>query len=90
VIVTAIWWWERLAVNKQRLQRFNTERFNLNKLNDVEDKENYCNEVSNRFAPLEDLGTEMESNSAWETIRGNLNISSKKSLGYFVLKKHKP
>jgi hypothetical protein len=30
---------ERLAVNKQRSQRFNTERFNLKKLNNVEGKE---------------------------------------------------
>jgi hypothetical protein len=30
---------KRLAVNKQRLQRFNMERFNLKKLIEVEDKE---------------------------------------------------
>jgi hypothetical protein len=30
---------ERLAVNKQRSHRFCMERFNLNKLNEVEDKE---------------------------------------------------
>jgi hypothetical protein len=30
---------ERLAVNKQRSHRFNMERFNLKKLNDVEGKE---------------------------------------------------
>jgi hypothetical protein len=32
---------ERLAVNKQRSQRFHTERFNLKKLNEVEGKEKY-------------------------------------------------
>jgi hypothetical protein len=26
----------------------------------------------------------------WETIRENINISTKESLGYFELKKHKP
>jgi hypothetical protein len=31
----------------------------------------------------------MEINSAWETIRENINISAKESLGYFELKKHK-
>jgi uncharacterized metal-binding protein YceD (DUF177 family) len=33
------------------------ERFNLKKLNEVESKEQYCAEVSNRFAALEDLDT---------------------------------
>jgi hypothetical protein len=36
---------ERLAVNKQRLQRFHLERFNLKKLNEVEVEEQYCVEV---------------------------------------------
>jgi hypothetical protein len=39
---------------------------------------------------LEDLDTEVEINSAWETIRGNIKISAKESIGYFKLKKHKP
>jgi hypothetical protein len=48
------------------------ERFNLMKLNEVEGKEQYRIEVSNRFAALEDLDAEMEINSAWETIRENI------------------
>jgi hypothetical protein len=44
------------------------ERFNLKKLNEVEGKEQYHVEVSNRFASLEHLDTEAEINSAWETI----------------------
>jgi hypothetical protein len=39
---------------------------------------------------LEDLDTEVEINSAWETIRDNIKISAKESLGYFEFKKHKP
>jgi hypothetical protein len=81
---------ERLAVNKQRSQRFHMERFNLKKLNEVEDKEQYHVEVSNKFAALEDLDTEVEINSAWETIRENVKISAKESQGYYELKKHKP
>jgi hypothetical protein len=46
---------ERLAVNKQRSHRFHMERFNLIKLNEIEGKEQYRVEVSNRFAALEDL-----------------------------------
>jgi hypothetical protein len=64
-------------------------RFNLKKLNDVEGKEQFQVEVSNRFAALEDLNTEVEINSAWETIRENIKISAKESLGCFELKKHK-
>jgi hypothetical protein len=39
---------------------------------------------------LEDLDTEVEINSAWETIREYIKISAKVSLGYLELKKHKP
>jgi hypothetical protein len=46
---------ERLAVNKQRSHRLHMERFNLKKLNEVEGKEQYHVEVSNRFTALEDL-----------------------------------
>jgi hypothetical protein len=52
---------ERLAVNKQRSHRFHMERFNL-KLNKVESKEQYCVEVSNRFAALEGLDAEVKIN----------------------------
>jgi hypothetical protein len=38
---------------------------------------------------LEDLDKEVEINSAWETIRENIKISVKDSLGYFELK-HMP
>jgi hypothetical protein len=36
------------------------------------------------------LDDEVKINSAWETIRENIEISAKESLGYFELKKHKP
>jgi hypothetical protein len=55
---------KRLVVNKQRSQRFNMERFNLKKLNDVEGKEQFHVEVSNRFAGLEDLDAKVEISSA--------------------------
>jgi hypothetical protein len=68
---------ERLAVNKQRSHRFHMERFSLKKLNEVEGKEQFCVDLSNRFAALEDLGTEVEISSAWETIRENIKIIAK-------------
>jgi hypothetical protein len=64
------------------------ERFNIKKLNEIEGKEQYHVDVSNRFAFLEGLDTVVEINSAWETIRENIEISAKESLGYCELKKH--
>jgi hypothetical protein len=81
---------ERIAVNKQRLHKFHTERFNLKKLSEVEGKEKFCVEVSNRFAVLENVDAEVEINTVWETIRENIQISAKESLGYYEKKKHKP
>jgi hypothetical protein len=40
---------ERLSVNKQLSQRVIMERYNLKKLNDVEGKDQFRVEVSNRF-----------------------------------------
>jgi hypothetical protein len=81
---------ERLAVNKQISHSLHTERFSLKKLNEVESKEQFCIEISNRFAALDDLDAELDINSAWEMIRENIKISAKESLGYLELKKHKP
>jgi hypothetical protein len=81
---------EKLAVNKQRSQRFDMERFNLKKLKVVGGKEQFRVEVSNRFAALEDLDIEVEINSAWETFRENIKISAKESIGYLEVKNHKP
>jgi hypothetical protein len=44
-------------------------------------KEKYSVEVSNRFAALEDLDTEVEINSDWEMIREHIKISGKENLG---------
>jgi hypothetical protein len=69
---------ERLAANKQKSQRFHMERFNIKKLNEVEGKEKYCNEVSNRFATLEDLDAEVKINSTWKTIRETIKDQYKR------------
>jgi hypothetical protein len=42
------------------------------------------------FAALEDLDTEVKTNSAWKTIRENIRISAKETLRYYKLRKHKP
>jgi hypothetical protein len=38
---------------------------------------------------LENLDTEVDINRAWKTIRENIRISAKESLGYYELKKQK-
>jgi hypothetical protein len=64
---------ERLAVSEQRLQIFHMKRFNPKKVKELEGKEQYRVEVSNRFAGLEDFDTEVDIISAWETIRDYQN-----------------
>jgi 50S ribosomal subunit-associated GTPase HflX len=81
---------ETVALNNRRSHKFHLERFNLKKLNEVEGKEKYRFEVSNKFAALEDLYAEVEINSAWETIRENIKISAREGLSYIELKKHRP
>jgi hypothetical protein len=46
--------------------------------------------VSNRFEVLEEFDTEVNINSAWETIKGNINILAKESADHYEWKKHKP
>jgi uncharacterized Zn finger protein len=65
------------------------ERFNLEMLNVVEGKEKYHFEISNMFAALENLNTEMEIKCAWEMIRENIKMFAKESPGCNELKKHK-
>jgi hypothetical protein len=45
---------ERLVLCKRRSYIFNMKGFNLKKLNEVESKDRYRVEVSNRFSALED------------------------------------
>jgi hypothetical protein len=52
------------------------ENFIPEKLNEVEGKEQYRAEISNRFAALENLDAEVDYNRAWETIRENIKISA--------------
>jgi hypothetical protein len=81
---------ERLAVSKQTTHKFQMERFGLKKLDEVEGKEQYRVEISNKFAALENLDDDGNINIAWETIRENIKISAKESVGYYELKKHTP
>jgi hypothetical protein len=79
---------ERLAVSIHTTHKFQMERFNLNKLNEVEGKEQYRVEISNRCMALESLDDDGDINRAWQTIKENMKVSAKESLGYYELKKH--
>jgi hypothetical protein len=80
---------ERLAVRKAA-QKFNGERFNLRKLNDLEVRKQYWIEITNRFAALENASDDKDINRAWESIKENIKTSDKESLGLHEMNQHKP
>jgi len=80
---------ERLAVGKQATQRFDRQRFNLRKLNELEVREQYQIEITNRFASLENLNDDEDVNRTWENIKEHIKTSAKESLGLHELKQHK-
>jgi len=76
---------ERLAA-----QKFDGERFNLRKLNELEVRNEYRIENTNRFAALGNLRDNEDINRVWENIKENIKTSAKGSLGLHELKQHKP
>jgi hypothetical protein len=80
---------EKLAVNKQAAKKFDVERFNLRKLNELEVRKQCQIEISNRFAALENLNDGEDINRAWENIKENVKTSTEDSLGLHELKQHK-
>jgi hypothetical protein len=81
---------ERLAISKQEVQKFDVERFNAGKLDELEFRKQYKIKISYRFAALENLSDRKDINRAWENITKNVNISAKESLGLYELKQQKP
>jgi hypothetical protein len=71
---------ERISVSKRARQNFDVERFDLYNLDDVEVKEKYHVEISNRFAALDSLDKGFDINNAWESIRENIKTSAKHNL----------
>jgi hypothetical protein len=66
-----------------------TERFNVKKLNEGDVKEQYQVAIRNKFAALENLEDNGDSNRAWDNIRKNIKILAQESLGYCESKHHK-
>jgi hypothetical protein len=81
---------ERISVSKEARQKFVLERFDLKKFNDVEVKENYQVEISNRYEALEGLDESFDTGNAWESITENIKTSAKDNLGYHKIKHNKP
>jgi hypothetical protein len=81
---------ERLVASKQEAQKFDGERFNLRKLNDLEVRKQYLIEIMNRFAALENLNDVEDINRACENTKKNIITSAKGSLDLQELKQHKP
>jgi len=77
-------------MSKQATHKFDGERFNLRKLNELEVKENYEIGITNRFAALENLNVDKDVNRAWEYIKENIKTSAKESLVLHELKQNKP
>jgi hypothetical protein len=80
---------KRLEVGKQLVKKMDVERFNLKQLND-EDKEQYQVTIKNKFAALENLDDNGDMNRAWETIRENIRILAKESIGLCESQSCKP
>jgi hypothetical protein len=66
------------------------KRFDLKKPDNIEVKEKYQVEISNRFAALESLDENFDINNAWGSIRENIKTSAKDNLGYQKLMHNKP
>jgi len=81
---------ERLAVSKQATQKFEEERFNLRKLKELEVKEKYQIEITNKSAALGNLNVDEDVNRVWENTKENLKTAAKESLGLHEWKQHKP
>ena len=81
---------EKLAVNKHAAKKFDVERFNLRKLNELEVRKQYQIKISNKSAALENLSDGEDINRAWENIKENMKTSTEDSLGLHELKQLKP
>jgi hypothetical protein len=81
---------ERISVSKRARQNFDLGRFDLKRLDDLEVKEKYQVQISNRFAALGSLDKSFDFNNAWENVREHIKSSAKENLGYQKLKRNKP
>ena len=79
-----------MALREKAAQKFGGEKFNLRKLNELDVREQYQIETTNRFAALEDLSVCEDINRACENIKENIKTSANEIIGLYELKQHKP
>jgi hypothetical protein len=60
------------------MHRVHIKRFNLKKLNKVVCKEQYCVEMSNRFAAFQILDSELDINRVSETVKRDYQTFSQR------------
>ena len=92
VLLITIWWLQKLGKDwqQQGARKFGGERFKLMKLNDLEVREQYQVEITNRFAALENISDGEDINRVLENIKKNIKTSAKENLGLHEMKQHKP
>jgi len=81
---------KKLALHKQIGQKFDRERFNLRKLNELEGRKRYPIKISIGLADLENLNDSENINRAWKNVKENIKTSVKEILGQYELEQHKP
>jgi hypothetical protein len=80
----------KLGRDWQRANEWLRERFHLKQLNEEEVKIQYQVTIKNKFAALENLYDNGDLNRAWETMRENIRISAKESIGLCESQSYKP
>jgi hypothetical protein len=71
---------ERNSVSKRARQKFDLERFDLKRLDDVKVKGKYQVEISKRTAALENSDERLDINSVSQSIRENIATLGKKKM----------
>ena len=70
-------YWVVTSENTEAAQKFDRERFNIRKLNQLEVRKKYQIKIANSFADLENLNDDEDMNSVWEKIKENIKTSAK-------------
>ena len=69
----------RLAVSNQAAQKYDREKFNFKKLNELDIRKQYQTDITNRFAVLENLSDSEDIKRAWENIPEDIKTSARHS-----------
>jgi hypothetical protein len=68
-------------VRERLAQKFDGERCNQRKLNDLEVRKQYQVEITNRFSALENLSDDKDIKGLGKALKENIKTSAKDSLG---------